>query len=50
MIEVIEGGTLMELLEETWLLEAAGQTGAVPMQRVPVDAVPEVAPFRRATW
>lgn len=50
VVELVEGGALLGLLEETWPVEAASPQTATRMQRVPLTAVPRLAPRSRSTW
>ncbi|MCI0579974.1 MAG: DUF402 domain-containing protein [Chloroflexi bacterium] len=50
LIDIIGRGSLRELIDETWPLEAACPAQAAAMQRVPLRNVSPLAPGVRSSW
>lgn len=50
LVEIIEQGRLMHLLNEACPVEPCCPTPAPPIERVAIEQVPLLAPYKRSTW
>jgi hypothetical protein len=50
IVKLVEKGSLLAFLADTWPIQHCDPPEAHQMQRVPLKEVPLLAPFTRATW